>query len=304
MTKRLYIYAITDTHIRVDDVQGVAKEALQILNAPAPTPTPADAAPAAPASATAAPAAPAALPAPACCVIVGELPERPTATRESLAAQDAVIRRLAARAEALLPMRFGTMFDDETTLAEALGRLDDSRLRDALSRVRGCEQMTLRFFRTSEAPARADSAGTVAANAESSAINPGTAPLAMPPVMPPAMPPATPPAGAWLRGAGTAYLQARAAAIAEATQSPLPLSLPAPQLQALRQQLRDVVRDEIVEAAPATRAPLVASLYHLIPRGHDARYRAIAAAWPAPGDLIMRISGPAPAYAFAKDALS
>jgi hypothetical protein len=230
-------------------------------------------------------------PAPPCYVIVGELPERPTATREALAAQDAVVRTLAARAEALLPMRFGTMFDDETALAEAVNRLDATRLHAALSHVRGCEQMTLRFFRASDTTDNATENGT---------SHPDTAPLATTPAA--AQPTAAAPPAVSLRGAGTAYLRARAAAIAQATQSPLPM--PMPDLQALRQQLADVVRDEIVEAAPATRAPLMLSMYHLIPCGHDARYRALVATWEAPRDLTIRVSGPAPAYAFAKDALS
>ncbi len=287
MTKRLYIYAITDAHIRVDDVPGVAREPLQVLTAAAAAPPPSS------------PPTPSLTPAPPCYIIVGELRERPTATRESLAAQDAVVRTLAARVEALLPMRFGTTFDDETALHEALNRLDATRLHAALSRVRGCEQMTLRFFRLSEAPESAIRNG---------ASDPDAAPLTTAPASPRAAGPAAPrdaaPAAESPRGAGTAYLQARAAAIAHATQSPRLLSLPIPQLQALRERLSDIVRDEIVEAAPATRAPLVASLYHLVAHGHDARYRAIVAAWPAPGDLMTRVSGPAPVYAFAKDALS
>ncbi len=227
MTTRVYVYAITETPIQVDDMTGVAREALRVVNMPA-------------------------------CY--------------------AIVRTLAARAEALLPMRFGTTFDDEPALAEALNRLDASRLHAALSRVRGCEQMTLRFFQASDTTDNATS-------------GPDIAPLATAPATATA---------ASMRGAGTAYLRARAAAIAQATQSPLPI----PDVQALRQQLADVVRDEIVEAAPATRAPLMLSMYHLIPRGDDARYRAIVATWEAPRDLTMRVSGPAPVYAFAKDALS
>lgn len=236
MTTRLYVYAITETPIHVDDLTGVAREALRIVNTSA------------------------------CYAIVSELSERPSPTRDALAAQDAAVRTLAGRAEALLPMRFGTTFDDERKLTEALDRLDASRLRDALSRVRGCEQMTVRAF-----------------------LSPNAAP-----------PPTSSFPAPRSAQTGTAYLQARAAAIAQATQS----SLPMPDVQALRQQLADVVRDAIVEAAPATRAPLVLSMYHLIPRGHDARYRAIVASWDAPRDLTIHVSGPAPVYAFAKDALS
>jgi hypothetical protein len=234
MTTRLYIYAITDATMPIDDVRGVAGEALRVIDSLA-----------------------------AYYIIAGDLTgrERPIATRESLVAQDTLVRTLATRAAAVLPMRFGTTFDDDLALAKSLNRLDATRVREALSRVRGCEQMTLRLLRTSAAPH------------------------------------ATTPEGGTGTGSGTAYLQARAAAVAH---SPLQL----PQMQALRQQLADITRDERTEPAPAARAPLVASIYHLIARGDESRYHAIVGAWLPPDDLTVRLSGPAPPYAFAKDALS
>jgi hypothetical protein len=66
-------------------------------------------------------------------------------TPEALAAHDAVVRRLADRFEALLPVRFGETVKDEADLAKLLGPRA-SRLSEALEKVRGCAQMTLRVF--------------------------------------------------------------------------------------------------------------------------------------------------------------
>jgi len=228
MPNRLYVYALADAPIGLDDVTGLAGEALHLVAGRA------------------------------YWLVVGELADRPAATRESLEAQDAVVRALAAKADALLPMRFGTSFENETALTQSLERFDATRMRAALSRVRGCEQMALRLFRS---------------------IHAATAPSSAP------SEPQRP---------GTAYLRSRVAAV----QSP---SL---DVQALHQQLSEIIRDEIVEPEPARRAPLLATMYHLIARGDADRYIAIASAWPPPDDLAVRISGPAPAYAFAKDALS
>jgi hypothetical protein len=77
--------------------------------------------------------------------VTGDLPERPRPGRETLEAQDAVVRRLAERFSALLPARFGEAFADEATLA---GRIAPRarELAEALGLVRGCVQMTLRVF--------------------------------------------------------------------------------------------------------------------------------------------------------------
>ena len=76
--------------------------------------------------------------------VVGEAETGP-ATPEALAAHDAVVRRLADRFDALLPVRFGERAKDEAELAKLLAPRT-VQLLEALERVRGCAQMTLRVF--------------------------------------------------------------------------------------------------------------------------------------------------------------
>ncbi len=64
---------------------------------------------------------------------------------EALSAHDVLVRRLADRFEALLPARFGERVRSEEELAGLLGPRAQS-LAEALERVRGCAQMTLRVF--------------------------------------------------------------------------------------------------------------------------------------------------------------
>jgi gas vesicle protein GvpL/GvpF len=82
--------------------------------------------------------------------LVGDVTQLPPASAMTLRAQDAVLRRLAAALDAVLPVRYGTLLADDAALAEAL----ESRrpqLAEALRRVAGCEQMTLRLW--GDAPA-------------------------------------------------------------------------------------------------------------------------------------------------------
>jgi hypothetical protein len=65
----------------------------------------------------------------------------------TLLAHDAVVRRLAAEVDAILPVRFGTLLHGERALADAIGERAP-RLRAALALVAGREQMTLRVFGT------------------------------------------------------------------------------------------------------------------------------------------------------------
>jgi hypothetical protein len=76
---------------------------------------------------------------------VGDMASPPPVNAATLRAHDAVVRRLAAAVDAILPVRFGTLLDGETALADAIaGRAP--RLREALALVAGREQMTLRLF--------------------------------------------------------------------------------------------------------------------------------------------------------------
>jgi hypothetical protein len=86
--------------------------------------------------------------------LVGDVVQAPRPHPVTLRAQDAVLRRLAAGLDAVLPVRFGTLLADDAALTQSL----ESRrpqLARALSRVAGCEQMTLRLW--GEAPAAAPS---------------------------------------------------------------------------------------------------------------------------------------------------
>lgn len=77
--------------------------------------------------------------------IVGEIGEKPAVSRETLAAHDRVIQRLAGAIPALLPARFGqTVSGEPDLLAWISSRRKD--LMEALELVDGCVQMTLRVF--------------------------------------------------------------------------------------------------------------------------------------------------------------
>ncbi len=77
--------------------------------------------------------------------VVGAIDEAPAPAARTLRAHDAVVRRLAAHAEALLPVRFGTVVADVAALTERL-EPRGTALRAALGLVAGREQMTLRVY--------------------------------------------------------------------------------------------------------------------------------------------------------------
>jgi hypothetical protein len=81
--------------------------------------------------------------------VAGEMREAPTATPETLRGHDAVVRRLATVADAILPARFGMLATDDAELCERLARTGS--LREALARVAGREQMILRVYSSSPA---------------------------------------------------------------------------------------------------------------------------------------------------------
>lgn len=82
--------------------------------------------------------------------ILGEI-AAPAVTPETLAAHDAVVRRLAERLPALLPARFGQAVPDERTLTSWIAARERDVL-EALALVEGCVQMTLRVYAGPEAP--------------------------------------------------------------------------------------------------------------------------------------------------------
>jgi hypothetical protein len=84
-------------------------------------------------------------------VVFGAIETAPSILPDQLKSHDAIMRRLAASASAILPARFGTTAADETELARGLAPRA-TELQRALERVRGCEQMTVRISRFAEAP--------------------------------------------------------------------------------------------------------------------------------------------------------
>jgi Gas vesicle synthesis protein GvpL/GvpF len=115
-TMHLYLYAIADSLSDTSQFRGVGDEPLVLVRAGR------------------------------LLVAGGWLEQIPALDRASLSAQDRVVRELHARAEALLPMRFGTTVDSEAELERKIESLDPG-LRDCLELVRGREQMTLRVLR-------------------------------------------------------------------------------------------------------------------------------------------------------------
>jgi hypothetical protein len=111
----IYLYAIAPAPLEVEGLQGITGEALGCL------------------------------PVGELVAVTSSVETAPAASVERLTAQDALIRALALRTDALLPARFGTT---ERSPAALISRLElmEAPLAKALSEVRGCEQMTLRLF--------------------------------------------------------------------------------------------------------------------------------------------------------------
>jgi hypothetical protein len=212
----LYLYAIAEGLQRVDDLAGAGGEPLTCLVIDGVE------------------------------VIAGELDATPAVDGETLVRQDRVVRRLHARAAALLPMRFGGAFASETEMRRALAwRL--ASLRERLALVRGAEQMTLRVLGAAGGREARDAPGAGVSGAE--------------------------------------YLRARAAR-----------AVP-PEIEPLLDALKPLARDTRVE--PGKGSGVIATVYQLIDRGasaeYDAAITAVAHLVPA---LSVRVTGPAPCYAF------
>jgi hypothetical protein len=190
----------------------------------------------------------------------------PVVGSTALRGHDAVVRRLAQLADPLLPARFGTLVATDADLCERLTRPGD-RLRDALARVTGREQMILRVYVSPErsaAPAAPEAAAEPADEASGDL------------------------------GPGARYLAERARAQRA--------SCEVGELAPIRPVLDRFVSAERVERHHAS--PLVASVYHLLARGTAAAYTAAVeeAARAVPG-IRVTVSGPWAPYAFAPEAL-
>jgi hypothetical protein len=96
---------------------------------------------------------------------VRDIAERPTIQEQALRDHDQTVRALAEFADALIPARFGSVADDDDSLAELLESREPELLR-ALDLVAGREQMTLRVY--GDAPVARPSA------IEAPGLGPGT----------------------------------------------------------------------------------------------------------------------------------
>ena len=84
--------------------------------------------------------------------VAGETEEAPRPEPSTLAAHDAVVRRLAEIVPALLPARFGQWLPDEPSVTGWLAA-HGPELAEALTQVAGCVQMTLRVYGDADGPA-------------------------------------------------------------------------------------------------------------------------------------------------------
>jgi hypothetical protein len=125
----IYLYAIADGLPGVGDLQGVARESLRLLTLDSLT------------------------------LVAGDVLESPPLDATVLADQDRVVRELHKQSAALLPMRFGTIYESVDAAARAI-KTRGPVLRDALARVNGRDQMTLRILGRSTGVVRAASSGT------------------------------------------------------------------------------------------------------------------------------------------------
>ena len=236
---RLYIYAIASGLAESNGLTGVAGEPLVVV------------------------------PARDMVAVCGWIARTPGVNRETLTVQDRIVRTLHARAEALLPMRFGTNVADETELERKLDSLEPG-LRESLTQVKGREQMTLRVL--------AGGSSAAGAAGASGAAGAGGAGGAAPRV--------SVPATRDDHGIGKSYLESRRAA-----------AIP-PEIQRLIDGLRSLQRATRIERGRVER--LIATIYSLIERGSSDAYRAaVRQAAASVPSVTVRVTGPGPAYAFA-----
>jgi hypothetical protein len=191
--------------------------------------------------------------------VVGYVRRRPAASTRNLRQYAAVVESIASRVPAILPVRFGTTFDDLAELTSVL-RTRGSALRQRLRAVRGRTQMTIRLVGS----------------------DPHDGPLR-------GRTPVTHRAGVRPRNKatqGTQYLRERLAVLRTARE--------VPELAVIRPAIRRFMKDERVE-----RRSGVATVHHLIPRAMAERYRAAVERAAAEGDVRLTVSGPFAPFAFA-----
>lgn len=192
--------------------------------------------------------------------VVGDVRRRPAASTRNLRQYAAVVETLASRVPAILPVRFGTSFDDLAELTLVL-RSRGSALRQRVRAVRGRTQMTLRLVSES-------GSGDGSRASQSRAASRARVRLEHRATQ------------------GTQYLQERLAVLRTARE--------VSELASIRPAIRRFVKDERVE-----RRGGVATVHHLIPRAMAERYRAAVERAAADSGVRLVISGPFAPYAFA-----
>jgi Gas vesicle synthesis protein GvpL/GvpF len=192
--------------------------------------------------------------------VVAECHAKTPLTARALRAHDTVVRRVARVAPAILPARFGTIVESESSVVGLIERWSVD-LCQALALVEGREQMTLRLFA---------GVGTAAESAASCGTRrPGVEEVAD------------------AEHPGTSYLLRRA----------LEQAVPAaPELERLRDILAPIVTAERI--VRHDHGPLILTAYHLIPRGGAATYRRRLRRYAAEPGSRVAASGPWPPYGF------
>ncbi|HYG64826.1 MAG TPA: GvpL/GvpF family gas vesicle protein [Thermoanaerobaculia bacterium] len=202
-------------------------------------------------------------------VVAGDMAARPAPAPAALEAHDAVVRRLAERAAAVLPVRFGEWVEGEEALAERLAPRAAS-LAEALALVRGCVQMTLRVFGE---PSQVEFQDPADRSDRSDLSEPAPGP-------------------------GTRYLAAR--------RREFERSRSLPEIEPLRKALQPLLRAERVRRQETGR--LVGTAYHLVPREAAGAYLGTLQAVGGtegrlPAGHRVAASGPWPPYAFGPEGL-
>jgi hypothetical protein len=214
-------------------------------------------------------------------LVVGRARKPLRPTRANLLAYDRVVRRIDEASFAMLPARFGEVFENADRL-NALVVDRHASMRKALDAVEHKTQMTLRLL-LPEAPARQGNIGS----------DPRPPSLKLRRGRAVARRKRRTEAGditGVLQSSGRTYLEARAAALR-------PPKLP--EVEAVHRRLASLVRRERFRAGPAAGA---LTLYHLIEKGEDKAYLAAVQKCAAgmPG-VTVQASGPFPPYAFTDD---
>jgi hypothetical protein len=105
--------------------------------------------------------------------VVADCDAKTPLTARALRAHDAVVRRVARVAPAILPARFGTIVESESSVVGLIERWS-ADLCEALALVEGREQMTLRLFAAAGTAVESAASGRTGVEDAADAEHPGT----------------------------------------------------------------------------------------------------------------------------------